>query len=71
MWSDKRLGELHEARIAAGEEHSRKVKAGELNEDNFTDDFEKNVMPAIKAYEDYVALKFMGVTMTPVDKKGD
>ncbi len=69
VWSDKRMGELHAARIAASAEHDRKVKAGELNVDNFTEDFEENVMPAIKAYHDYVALKVLGVTMTPVDKE--
>lgn len=69
-WSDKRMGELHAARIAASAEHSRKIRAGELNVDNFTEDFEKNVKPAIKEYDDYQALKVMGVKMTPVDKKG-
>ena len=68
IWSDKRMGELHAARIAASAEHGRKVREGELNVDNFTEDFEKNVLPAIKEYDDYVALKFMGVTMTPVER---
>jgi len=52
LWDDPELERLHRALVDASHEHGRKVKAGELTAENFTADFNENVMPAIRAWEE-------------------
>jgi len=59
-----------EGYMDALEEYFAKHKSGEITVENFTEHWEKIVAPKRKAYEDYQALKAMGVTMKPVERKG-
>lgn len=51
VWADSELERLHGELLTASKEHGRKVKSGELTAEDFTADFEINVMPAIRAWE--------------------
>ena len=51
VWPDPELERLHGAVFEASRVHAKKLKTGELTVEDFTEDFNANVMPAIRAWE--------------------
>ena len=51
VWPDPELERLHRAVLEASRVHARKLKTGELTVEDFTEDFNANVMPAVRAWE--------------------
>jgi len=70
VFEDPKMQAVWEGYMDAQEEYQARLKSGEITIENFTEQWKKIVVPKRKAYEDYQALKVMGVTMKTVERKG-
>lgn len=70
-FEDPKMQEVWENYMDAMEEYNTEVKSGKATVENFTERWREIVGPKRKAYEDYQTLKAMGVTLTPVERKGE
>ena len=70
VFKDPKMQAVWAGYMDALKEYQARLKSGEITVENFTEHWEKIVGPKRKAYEDYQALKAMGVTMKPVERKG-
>ncbi len=70
VFEDLKMQAVWDDYMDSMEEYQAKLKSGKITLDNFTEQWKKIVVPKRKAYEDYQALKAMGVTMKPVERKG-